>query len=408
MSPRRITVGDIIAEHGRSYPGGLALVDGERRLTWPELDERVNRLANALRGTGVGPGMRILWLGQNSFRVYELLGAAAKLGAMVCPGYWRWAPPEMAFAIEDFSPKVVIWQEEEIGSTVRAARALAGPAAESALWLRHDAGPGHGYEAFLAGGDPADPGLDVDPDSALLVIYTAAISGRPGRLDAVARQPDRHGHVGGLAGRHRRRDGVPELRADVPHRQLPVLRHPGADPGRHQRRHAPGHRQRGAGHPGRTEMHPRVPHAGHRHPADRADAGARRRTAALQGHHRRPAVAGHGGGGRQPPRPRRRRHGLRLRADRGHRLLPVRRVRRTGRGQRRPARAGHLGPHPRLRRPGVPHRRGRRDLRPRRHRAPGLLEPAGDQRTSGSAAAGGTPPTWAGASRTARSPSSAR
>ena len=51
-----ITVGDIIAEHRRSYPGRLALADGEVHLTWPELDERVNRLANALRGTGVGPG----------------------------------------------------------------------------------------------------------------------------------------------------------------------------------------------------------------------------------------------------------------------------------------------------------------------------------------------------------------
>ena len=178
MPPRQITVGDIIAEHRRSYPDRLALADGEVHLTWPELDDRVNRLANALRGTGVGPGDRILWLGQNSFRVYELLGAAAKIGAMVCPGYWRWAAPEMAFAIEDFSPKVVIWQEEEIGSTVRAARA-ATPAGESALWLRHDTSADQGYEAFLASGDPADPGLDVDPDSALLVIYTAAISGRP-------------------------------------------------------------------------------------------------------------------------------------------------------------------------------------------------------------------------------------
>jgi long-chain acyl-CoA synthetase len=180
MAPRQITVGNIIAEHGRSYPGKLALADGEAQLTWAELDERVSRLASALRGTGVGQGDRILWLGQNSFRVYELLGAAARVGAMVCPGYWRWAPPEMAFAIEDFSPKVVVWQEEEIGSTVRTARALAGPVAEAALWLRHDGDPQHGYEAFLAGGDPADPGLDIDPDSALLVIYTAAISGRPG------------------------------------------------------------------------------------------------------------------------------------------------------------------------------------------------------------------------------------
>jgi hypothetical protein len=257
----RITVGDIIAEHRRSYPGRLALADGEYHMTWPELDERVNRLANALRAVGVDQGDRILWLGQNSFRVYELLGAAAKIGAMVCPGYWRWAPPEMAFAIEDFSPKVVIWQDEEIRSTVRAARA-ASPVAESALGLRHDGDPGHGYEAFLAGGDPADPGLDIDPDSALLVIYTAAISGR------------------------------------------------------------------------------------------------------------------------QPPRPRRRRHGLRLRADRGHRLLPVRRVRRPGRGQRGPTGSGHRDPDPRGRRPGNPARPGRRDLRPRRHRAPGLLEPRGDQRAA--------------------------
>src|SRR6266851_230204 len=177
MAPRRITIGDVISEHRRTYPGRLALVDGDRRLTWPELDERINRLANALRATGVGPGDRILWLGQNSFRVYELLGAAAKIGAMVCPGYWRWAPPEMAFAIEDFTPKVVIWQDEEIGGTVRAARA-ASPAGEAVLWLRHDAAADHGYEAFLAGGDPGDPGQDIDPDSALLVIYTAAISGR--------------------------------------------------------------------------------------------------------------------------------------------------------------------------------------------------------------------------------------
>ncbi len=181
MAPRPITVGDVISEHRRSYPDKLALADGAYQLTWPEFDERVNRLANALRGTGLGPGDRILWLGQNSFRVYELLGAAAKIGAMVCPGYWRWAPPEMAFAIEDFQPKVVIWQEEEIGSTVRVARAVS-PAAESALWLRHDYAPENpelGYEEFLASGDPADPGPEIDPHSALLVIYTAAISGRP-------------------------------------------------------------------------------------------------------------------------------------------------------------------------------------------------------------------------------------
>lgn len=177
---RRLTFGDLIREHRRSYPDAIALVDGEVRLTWPELDERTNRLADALTGAGIGPGDRILWLGQNSFRIWELLGAAAKIGAMVCPGYWRWAAPEMAYAIEDFDPRVIVWQDEEIGDTVAKARAELG-SEHRALWLRHDVESTAGadsYESFLASGSPEDPETDVDPDSALLVIYTAAITGR--------------------------------------------------------------------------------------------------------------------------------------------------------------------------------------------------------------------------------------
>lgn len=178
MNPtRRLTFGDIIREHRRSFPDGVALVDGDVRLTWPQLDERTNRLAGALAEAGVGSGDRILWLGQNSFRIWELLGAAAKIGAMVCPGYWRWAAPEMAFAVEDFDPKVVVWQDEEIGDTVAKARAELG-SDHRALWLRHDSEDADSYESFLASGPPEDPGVEVDPDAALLVIYTAAISGR--------------------------------------------------------------------------------------------------------------------------------------------------------------------------------------------------------------------------------------
>jgi len=176
-SVRHTTLGDVVREHRRSYPNKIALVDGLYRLTWPEVDDRVNRLANALLGAGVGEGDRILWLGQNSFRVYELLLASAKIGAMVCPGYWRWAVPEMVFAIEDLNPKVVVWQDEEIGEVIAKARAEIAPTT-SALWIQHDAEGPDSYEAFLASADVSDPDLDIDADSAVLVIYTAAMSGR--------------------------------------------------------------------------------------------------------------------------------------------------------------------------------------------------------------------------------------
>ena len=175
-----LTFADVVREHRRSWPEQLAVVDGDFgrdvRLTYPELDDRASRLANALAAAGVGTGDRVLWLGQNSFRVLEGLAAAAKLGAMFCPANWRQSADELAFIIDDVDAKVVIWQDAEIGDAVRGARELA---RSSALWLQHDAGGERAYETFLAGADAEDPGIPVDPATPVLLMYTAAFSGRP-------------------------------------------------------------------------------------------------------------------------------------------------------------------------------------------------------------------------------------
>lgn len=172
------TLGDVLREHRRSYPDRVAVVDGEIRLSWPELDERVNRLANALRAAGVTAGDRLLWLGQNSFRVLESLLGAAKIGAVLCPANWRQSAAELAFVIDDFAAKIVIWQDSEIGDVVREARDRASSAGQS-TWLRHDASGEGSYEALLAAGLPDDPALAVDPASAVLAMYTAAFAGAP-------------------------------------------------------------------------------------------------------------------------------------------------------------------------------------------------------------------------------------
>src|SRR6201996_7627561 len=93
---------------------------------------------------------------------------------MVCPASWRQSPAELAFVIEDCDPKLVIWQEAEVGGPVVEARALK---PSSALWLRHD-GDGE-YEAFLASGNTEDIDTEVDPSTPLLMVYTAAFGGRP-------------------------------------------------------------------------------------------------------------------------------------------------------------------------------------------------------------------------------------
>ena len=107
------TFGDVLREQRRSDPTHTAVVCGSQRFTYGELDERVNRVAAGLRARGVSAGERVLWLGQYCHRFLELLGAAAKLGAICCPANWRLSGDELAFVVDDCRPRVVIWQDDE-------------------------------------------------------------------------------------------------------------------------------------------------------------------------------------------------------------------------------------------------------------------------------------------------------
>ena len=154
-----LTLGDVLRENRRGHPRRTALVCGDTRLTYPEMDDRVNRLANALLAGDVGRGDRILWLGQNCHRVLEALLAAAKVGAVFCPVNWRQTAGELEFVIRDTDPSVVIWQQAEIGDAVTEAKTASG---STALWLQHDAAGAGSYENFLASGDASDPDLAVE------------------------------------------------------------------------------------------------------------------------------------------------------------------------------------------------------------------------------------------------------
>ncbi len=178
-----LTLADVLRGHATTRPRSTAAVCEGHRFDYAALDSRTSRLAAALATRGVGPGDRLLWLGQNCHRLLEGLLAAAKLGAAFCPANWRQAPAEFAFVIEDSDPAVVFWQEAEIGDALRQARA---ESASRALWVQHDGSGEDGYEALLESAAverPAtavdDPAAAVDERDSVLMMYTAAFSGKP-------------------------------------------------------------------------------------------------------------------------------------------------------------------------------------------------------------------------------------
>ncbi|MEV4475736.1 AMP-binding protein [Nonomuraea sp. NPDC049504] len=161
-----LTLSDVLAEHARSRPQVTAVVDGEVRLTYPELDERVSRLAAALDGLGVGAGDRVVWLGQNAYAVLELLLACSRLGAVLCPANWRQSLDELRFVLGDLAPAAVVWEPSDVTTALRDE---AGGA-----WVR----AGEEYERLIAGAAPRDFAQVSDADP-VLALYTAAFSGRP-------------------------------------------------------------------------------------------------------------------------------------------------------------------------------------------------------------------------------------
>lgn len=172
-------LGDLLKQQARDRPNMIAVLDGSHTFTFREFDERVNRLAGVLRSRGVGRGDRVLWLGQNSFRVLEALLAAARVGAIVCPANWRWSVDEVNFALNDFNPKVIFWQNQDIGEVNRQARVGWEP--EGSNWICHDGCDGEdSYEDLLAKADPETEFEPVETSTPLLAIYTAGFGGRPG------------------------------------------------------------------------------------------------------------------------------------------------------------------------------------------------------------------------------------
>ncbi|MBN9112179.1 MAG: AMP-binding protein [Pseudonocardia sp.] len=171
-----LTIGDVLRQNARSHPGTIAVVDDNVSLTYPQLDERVNRLANVLRGHGVGTGDRVLWLGQNSSRLYETILAVSKIGAVACPASWQMEPDELAFIIDDAEPRVALWQEAEIGEKVAAVRA---GYPRDLVWIQHDGVGAGSYEGALAAAAADDLEEFVDKDAPLLLMYTSAFDGRP-------------------------------------------------------------------------------------------------------------------------------------------------------------------------------------------------------------------------------------
>jgi long-chain acyl-CoA synthetase len=170
------TLADTVRVNGVERADHLALIQGDRQLTWGELLARSAKVAQALAAAGVGPTDRIAFLDKNSIEHFEVLFGAAMLNAVSVDVNWRLAPPEVEFIVNDADAKVLV-----VGPDfVPVLNAIAGNLPTVTTTIVIGGAEGYqGYEEWVQGFEATDPGIVATGDDIAFQLYSSGTTGRP-------------------------------------------------------------------------------------------------------------------------------------------------------------------------------------------------------------------------------------
>ena len=176
-------IGDLLRRSAARAPTKTAIVYGETRQTFTELDETVNRTANAIAALGVRKGDRVAILSHNNHGFVVAFYALARLGAISVPVNFMLNAEEVGYIFGHAEIAGVI-AEDALVETAARALAVAGlenvavrafipekgtavPAGWTPIgeWMRH--------------GDATPPSTMVADDDPIQMLYTSGTESRP-------------------------------------------------------------------------------------------------------------------------------------------------------------------------------------------------------------------------------------
>ncbi len=156
------------------FPEKIAVVHGDRRYTYKEFEERVNRLASSLRDAGLRKHDRVAFLAPNIPPLLEAHYAVPAAGCVLVPMNTRLNSEEIGYILEHSGSKMLFVDAE--------LEKLVDPLDTSGIEIVRidDTGePGDPYEDYLSGGSAkALPSPLEDEEEIVCINYTSGTTGR--------------------------------------------------------------------------------------------------------------------------------------------------------------------------------------------------------------------------------------
>src|SRR5436190_1546133 len=164
------------------FPDKIAIVDGERRVSYGEFAREATRLARALQASGVQRGDRVAYLCPNTAELLVAHFAVPLAGAVLVAVNTRLAPDEVVYICEHSDAKLLVVDAElrpgldPVADLLRSEREIvtvADRAGDS-----NGAGPTY-HELLDRGSDEPLPWTVPDELDAIAVDYTSGTTGKP-------------------------------------------------------------------------------------------------------------------------------------------------------------------------------------------------------------------------------------
>ncbi len=167
------TMPDLVRAHAKERPSHLAVIDGERAVTFAEFDQLIDRAAAALQRDGVGDGGAVAMCGPSSIEYVTIYVAALRVGAAACPLAPSSTPEQLAAMVRDCGAGLLLVDD----SASAALDAVADKLTVRRIALEGSANPS--FSSWLApeGARPAP--VTLDPDQTFNIIYSSGTTGTP-------------------------------------------------------------------------------------------------------------------------------------------------------------------------------------------------------------------------------------
>ena len=178
----------MLRESARRAPAKTAVILGDVRLSYAQLDELSDRLAANLAGAGLAPGDRVGLQLPNIPQFVLAYFGILKAGGVVVPMNVLLKAPEIAFQLENSGARTLITYGGFVDEAAKAAEA----AAVTNLYVVSQAGgeaggqaPGNAdtaarpFEALLSGDAPGPQLAARGPADPAVIIYTSGTTGTP-------------------------------------------------------------------------------------------------------------------------------------------------------------------------------------------------------------------------------------